>query len=97
MPAQPDGKVALLDFGQVKVLSVEERRAVCALYLALATGDTRAALDAVAPFGLTFGRRASPPSASPLDPSATAPGDGKEAPVDLEAASKMLHIMFNTK
>lgn len=33
--AQPDGKVALLDFGQCKALSSDERRALCGLYLAL--------------------------------------------------------------
>uniref|UniRef100_A0A7S3R8G9 ABC1 atypical kinase-like domain-containing protein n=1 Tax=Dunaliella tertiolecta TaxID=3047 RepID=A0A7S3R8G9_DUNTE len=58
MLLQDDGRVALLDWGQVKALSAEERRTLCHLYHSLAKKDVRGALKAAGSFGLDIGSHA---------------------------------------
>ncbi|KAL6749940.1 hypothetical protein V8C86DRAFT_2827502 [Haematococcus lacustris] len=59
---QPDGRVALLDFGQVSALGAKERRGLCALFSAIARGSAKDALAAGAPFGLVLAPSPSSPT-----------------------------------
>jgi predicted unusual protein kinase regulating ubiquinone biosynthesis (AarF/ABC1/UbiB family) len=54
--AQGDGRVALLDWGQVKALSSKERTVLCELYCSLGKRDVRGALNAAVFFRLQIGQ-----------------------------------------
>uniref|UniRef100_A0A7S0RJH9 ABC1 atypical kinase-like domain-containing protein n=1 Tax=Chlamydomonas leiostraca TaxID=1034604 RepID=A0A7S0RJH9_9CHLO len=108
MLLQADGKVALLDYGQCKALGAEERRSLCALYLALYKADPRMVLGAAQPLGITFGTLAAAAGAAQgagagagkakAKPGPGLGAKGKEGEkVDPEACLRMMYLMFDTK